>query len=115
MSGGISLGLQLDILKVLKMTMFSYEFSFKFENSSKAYLNFPQQNLLSSNDENDLNKNINLLIQNKKYDLGKFKSYLISEEIKSSQELKSKYNFFFFGVAFAIQCKGFLSSLLFIH
>lgn len=96
-SAGVSLALQADFLKILKMTLFSYDFNYELSSSYKIYLNFMQNDLREMVPGTAVVTEIGQLLKNREGDLTILAPYLISEEKKLAQTLEHKYNFLLLG------------------
>ena len=94
---GVSIGIQADFLKILKMTLLSYDFSYELATSYKIYLNFNQKNLREMQPASPVVLEIEQLLKNREGDLNILGPYVISEEKKISQSIQHKYNFLLFG------------------
>jgi len=96
-SAGISIGVQADFLKILRMTLLSYDFSYELTSSYKIYLNFMQSDLREMIPGDSVAVEIGQLLKNREGDLDVLAPYLISEEKKVSQAIEHKYNFLLLG------------------
>lgn len=96
-SAGVSVGIQADFLKILKMTLLSYDFSYELTSSYKIYLNFKQDVLSQVLPESPLGVEIQQLLKNREGDLSILAPYITSEEKKVAQRVQHKYNFLLFG------------------
>lgn len=98
-STGFSIGVQADFLKILRMTLLSYDFSYELASSYKIYLNFKQNDLREMLPGNPVEGEINQLLKNREGDLSVLAPYVISEEKRIAQTLNHKYNFLLLGGA----------------
>jgi hypothetical protein len=96
-TAGVDLALQADFLKILKLTLLSYDFSYSIDSSYKIYLNMPQAELAAMDIQNPVSMEIQQLLKNREGDLDILSPYLISEEKKISQTMSNKYNFLLLG------------------
>lgn len=94
---GISLGIQADFLKILRLTLLSYDFSYAIDSSYKVYLNISQNILETLNDENPISIEVNKILKNKTGNLETLSPFLISEEKKISKTTSHRYNFLLLG------------------
>ncbi len=94
---GISIGIQADFLKILRMTLLSYDFSYELTESYKIYLNFMQTDLREMIPGDAVAVEIGQLLKNREGDLDVLAPYLISEEKKKAQTIEHKYNFLLLG------------------
>jgi hypothetical protein len=96
---GFSLGIGADFLKILRMTLLSYDFSYELTESYKIYLNFRQSDLREMIPGDSVAVEIAQLLKNREGDLDVLAPYLISEEKKIAQSIEHKYNFLLMGGA----------------
>ncbi len=96
---GLSVGVQADFLKILRITLFSYEFSYELSSSYKIYLNIRQNDLREMVPGNPVAMEISQLLKNREGDLNILAPYVISEEKKIAQTVNHKYNFLLLGGA----------------
>ena len=96
-SAGISLGIQADFLKILRITLLSYDFSYELSESYKIYLNFNQFGLREMPPGSPVEMEICQLLKNREGDLDVLAPYVISEEKKIAQSIDHKYNFLLLG------------------
>ena len=96
-SAGISVGIQADFLKILKLTLLSYDFSYDLASSYKIYLNFNRNNLQSIPSDSPVVHEVSELLKNREGDLKILAPYIISEEKKIAQDIKNQYNFLLLG------------------
>ncbi|MGZ3808517.1 MAG: hypothetical protein ACXVCE_10550 [Bacteriovorax sp.] len=96
-SAGLSVGIQADFLKILRITLLSYDFSYELASSYKIYLNFRQNDLREMVPGNPVSVEIQQLLKNREGDLSVLAPYVISEEKKLAQTIEHKYNFLLLG------------------
>ncbi|MBC7429729.1 MAG: hypothetical protein H7336_14020 [Bacteriovorax sp.] len=96
-TAGVSLALQADFLKILRMTLLSYDFSYSLDSSYKVYLNMPQSDLAGMDVQSPVSMEIQQILKNREGDLDVLAPYIISEEKKISQTVSHKYNFLLLG------------------
>lgn len=96
-TAGASLAIQADFMKILKMTLLSYDFSYELESSYKIYLSLKQLELKEMTSENPVAKEIEVILRQKEADLKVLAPYIISEEKKIAQSISHKYNIFLLG------------------
>ncbi len=94
-TAGASLSIQADFLKILKMTLLSYDFSYELQSSYKIYLNMSQDALKLA--DVDLKNEMTSVLKNKEGNLLVLAPYLISEEKRISQTTNHKYNVLLIG------------------
>ena len=94
---GFNLAVQADFLKILRMTLLSYDFSYELESSYKIYLNINQEELVGLNAQAPIAMEISQILKNREGDLDVLAPYIISEEKRISQTIKHKYNFLLLG------------------
>ena len=96
-TAGVSLAIQADFLKILKMTLLSYDFSYEMQSSYKIYLNIGQNSLKEMNESSPVAMEIKEVLKNREGDLEILAPYVISEEKRISQTVAHKYNFLLIG------------------
>lgn len=96
-SVGVSVGIQADFLKILKITLLSYDFSYELSSSYKIYLKFKQYDIREMNPETPLAVEVEQLLKNREGDLDILAPYVISEEKKIAQAVHHRYNFLLLG------------------
>ena len=96
-TAGVSLALQADFLKILRLTLLSYDFSYELNSSYKVYLNMPQAVLAGVDGQNPVVMEVQQILKNREGDLDTLAPYIISEEKKISQAVSHKYNFLLLG------------------
>ncbi len=94
---GASLAVQADFLKLLRLTLLSYDFSYELESSYKIYMNINQLELVGLNAQSPLAMEVSQILKNREGDLDVLAPYIISEEKRISQTIKHKYNFLLIG------------------
>lgn len=94
---GVSVGIQADFLKILKMTLLSYDFSYELSSSYKIYLNMKQNVLGELIPESPLGMELQQVLKNREGDLDILAPYIISEEKRIAERVQHKYNFFLLG------------------
>lgn len=94
---GFNLAVQADFLKILRMTLLSYDFSYALESSYKMYLNINQLELVGLNAQSPVAMEISQILKNREGNLNVLAPYIISEEKRISQTIKHKYNFLLLG------------------
>jgi hypothetical protein len=96
-TAGVSLAIQADFLKILRMTLLSYDFSYEMESSYKIYLNVNQKDVLGVNADAPLATELQKVLKSREADLVVLAPYIISEEKRVSQAVSHKYNFLLLG------------------
>ena len=96
-TAGIALRVQADFLKILKMTLLSYDFSYELESSYKIFLNLKSRDLSEMSVQDPVAMELQQLLKNREGDLDILAPYIISEEKKKSQTLNHRYNFLLLG------------------
>lgn len=96
-SAGVSLAIQADFLKILRMTLLSYDFSYELQSSYKIYLNIAQGALKEMDEAHPVAMEIKEVLKNREGDLDILAPYVISEEKRISQAVNHKYNFLLIG------------------
>ncbi len=96
-TAGVSLAIQADFLKILRMTLLSYDFSYEMQSSYKIYLNVAQNSLKEMDEAGPVAMEIKEVLKNREGDLDILAPYVISEEKRISQTVAHKYNFLLIG------------------
>jgi hypothetical protein len=96
-TAGVSLAIQADFLKILKMTLLSYDFSYELESSYKMYLNVNQSDISGLSAQAPLALEIQKVLKNREGNLEVLAPYIISEEKRISQATQHRYNFLLLG------------------
>lgn len=94
---GVSVAVQAAFLKMIKLTLLSYDFEYEKESSYKIYTDFSINDLLEMDKKSPIVNEINQIIRNKEADLTILAPYIISEEKRISQSISHRYNFLIFG------------------
>lgn len=94
---GFNLAAQADFLKILRLTLLSYDFSYELKSSYKIYLNINQLELSGHNAELPIAMEIAKILKNREGNLDILAPYIISEEKRNSQTIQHKYNFLLLG------------------
>lgn len=96
-TAGVALSIQADFLKILRMTLLSYDFSYALESSYKIYLNINQNKLAAMPAMDAVGMEIQQILKNREGDLDILAPYILSEEKKISQTIAHRYNFLLLG------------------
>ena len=96
-TAGFNLAIQADFLKILRMTLLSYDFSYELDSSYKIYLNMNEEELIGLGAQSPVAMEITQILKNREGDLDVLAPYIISEEKRISQTIKHKYNFLLLG------------------
>jgi len=96
-TAGISMAIQADFLKILRLTLLSYDFSYTMDSSYKIYLNMKQNILVDMDAMNPVGMELKQILKGREGDLDILAPYLISEEKRVSQTINHKYNFLLLG------------------
>lgn len=96
-SAGVSFALQADFLKILRLTLLSYDFTYEMSSSYKVYLNMAQSELAAMDSQGPVSMELQQILKNREGDLDTLAPYLISEEKRISQAVTHKYNFLLLG------------------
>lgn len=94
---GFNLAVQADFLKILRMTLLSYDFSYELESSYKIYMNINQLDLVGLDAQAPVAMEISQILKNREGDLDVLAPFIISEEKRITQTIKHKYNFLLLG------------------
>jgi hypothetical protein len=79
---GVSLSLQADFLKLLRMTLLSYDFSYKLDSSYKIYTQFSMNEIKEMTNQNPVQNEIQAILKTNEPNLLILAPYIISEEKK---------------------------------
>lgn len=96
-SAGASFRIQADFLKILRMTLLSYDFNYQLDSSYKIYLNINQNELGEMSLQHPVAMELQQILKNREGDLDTLAPYLISEEKRKSQTISHRYNFLLLG------------------
>ena len=94
---GVSASIQADFLMLLRITLFSFDFSYKLSESNKVYLSLARQDLEKLRGNNPFSKNVMNLIKGRKYDLNVLANNIVSQETRKTEEINSKYSILIWG------------------
>jgi hypothetical protein len=96
-TAGVSMAIQADFLKILKMTLLSYDLSYELDSSYKINLSINQGDVSEWIPNAPVAIEVNQILKNKEGDLTILAPYVISEEKRISQLINQKYNFLLLG------------------
>lgn len=96
-TAGVAMAITADFLKILKMTLLSYDFSYELASSYKIYLNINQNALSEMPLQHPVAMEIQQLLKNREGDLETLAPFIISEEKRKSQSIAHRYNFLLLG------------------
>lgn len=88
---GVGLGVQLEFLRLLKLTLLSYDFTYSFDKSLKLYLDFKNRDLDLIENESLVGKEIRAILRTQDPKINVLKDFVVSEEKRESQLKRSKY------------------------
>lgn len=94
---GVSLSLQADFMKILKMTLMSYDFNYKLDSSYAIHTKLNMNEVLEMSKDNPVVDELSNIIKTKEPNLIVLAPYIISEEKKLSETVTHKYNFLLLG------------------
>ena len=94
---GINLKIQVDFLKILKMSLLSYDMSYELISSHKKYFEFNQDDLSEMNELNPVVNEIKNILKNKESNFDILFPYVISEEKKITQAIEHRYSLLLLG------------------
>lgn len=94
---GLSASIQADFLALLRITLFSFDFSYKLSESHKVYLSLARGDLEKLKGENTFATNVIKLIKGQKYDLNVLANHIVSQETRKTEDINSKYQVLIFG------------------
>jgi len=96
-TAGVSASVQLDFLNLLQISLLSYDFDYTLSESRKTYLSFYDKHIDDLYGDTALSHNIERLFHSKKVDLDILAPYIVSHEIRKTENMNSKYLVFLFG------------------
>lgn len=88
---GIGIGVQLEFLRLLKITLLSYDFTYNFDKSLKTYLDFKNKDLDLIVPESQISEEIRAMFRSQDPKIDILKPFLVSEEKRESILKRSKY------------------------
>ena len=94
---GLSASVQVDFLNLLRMTLLSYDFSYKYEQSLKYYLSFYESDIEELMQDSALYRAIRAMLWHRTPDLEALRYNVVSHERRETQIMTSKYMIFFLG------------------
>lgn len=88
---GIGIGIQAEFLRLLKLTLLSYDFTYSFDKSLKTYLDFRNKDLAQITPDSPVAEEIKAMLKNQDPKIDVLKPFLVSEEKRESVLKRSKY------------------------
>ncbi len=89
--------IQADFLKLLRMTLFSYDFTYSVEKSYKIFLKFKYEDLERIQDGSVVSRELQTLLRNQEPNVQNLAKYVVSEETRNTYLKKSKLGILLFG------------------
>ena len=93
---GVSAGLQVDFLELLKLTLLYFDFSRKYSESEKIYLSFNENDIEDIRRGGEVSDEIFHVLQGHRFNFDVLSPFLISRERRRSEKINSKYMVLFF-------------------
>lgn len=90
-SAGASATLQLDFLKLLKISLLSYDFSYSLTETNKTYLSFYEQDMESLKSDSELSNALDQLLKHRKANIDVLAPYVVSSEKRKEEQMESRY------------------------
>jgi hypothetical protein len=94
---GASASVQIEFLKLLQISLLSFDFDYELNESRKTYLSFYDKHIDDLYGDTAIADNIERLFHSKKINLDVLAPFIVSHEVRKSQNLKSKYLVLLFG------------------
>lgn len=88
---GVGIGIQAEFLRLLKLTLLSYDFTYSFDKSLKTYLDFRKKDLAAITSNSPVGEEIQAMLRSQDPKIDVLKPYLVSEEKRESILKRSKY------------------------
>lgn len=88
---GVRAALSIDFLKILRMTLLSYDFSYEYEHSYKTHLSFSSHEIERIKENQEMNSQIKKGVRYGELDIDYFRPNLLALEDSKKATLKSKY------------------------
>lgn len=88
---GIGIGIQAEFLRLLKLTLLSYDFTYSFDKSLKTYMDFKNKDLIHITNGSPLSEEIKAMLKSQDPKIDVLTPYLVSEEKRESVLKRSKY------------------------
>ncbi|ATH07659.1 hypothetical protein BIY24_06785 [Halobacteriovorax marinus] len=96
-SVGISASIGLEFLKLLRMTLLKYDFTYELEDSKKTYLSFYEQDYERLKKDSYYAAQVDRILKFRKSDLYVLKDNIVSLEQRKTEKKESKYSLLFWG------------------
>lgn len=96
-SAGLSASVQVDFLNLLRMTLLSYDFTYRYEQSLKYYLSFYEADIEELMQDSALYRAVRAMLWHRTPDLQALRYNVVSHERRESEIMNSKYMIFFLG------------------
>lgn len=94
---GLSASIQADFMQLLRITLFSFDFSYKMTESKKVYLSLSRPDIEKLKGENTFATNVMKLVKGQDYDVRVLAENIISHETRKTEDMNSKYMVLIFG------------------
>lgn len=96
-SVGISASIGVEFLKLLRITLLKYDFSYKLEESRKTYLSFYESDYEKLKKDTYYAKQVKRILKGQKADLMSLKRNIVSLEQRKTEQKNSKYGILLWG------------------
>lgn len=93
---GAHLSLQYDFFNLLKVSLLSYDLDYEFSESSKLYLSLFNQDLAQLKEKSARTSELKKILKGS-HSVRLWQDNIVSQEMRSSQNLNSKFSFFLLG------------------
>lgn len=94
---GISAAVQADFLNLLRITLLSYDFSYKFLEAYKTNISFREQDLAHLTSDGEIGQEVNKVLRGGKGNVDVLAPFIVSEESRIDQMKKSRFLIFLLG------------------
>lgn len=94
---GLSATVQADFLNLLRITLFSYDLSYKFLDAYKTNISFREQDMSHLTGNGQIGSEINKVLRGGKANVDVLSSFVVSEENRIEQMKKSRFLLFILG------------------
>ncbi|OUR97171.1 hypothetical protein A9Q84_12660 [Halobacteriovorax marinus] len=96
-SVGVSASISAEFLKLLRVTLFKYDFTYKLEESKKTYLSFYESDYEKLKSDSYYAAQVDRILKGRKADLHTLKNNIVSLEQRKTEQKSSKYNILLWG------------------
>lgn len=94
---GVSVSLEAEFLKFLRLTLFSYDFTYKYEESNKTYLSFHEEDLETIRGNSVVGEELSKMVKGKSFDPRAFAGFTVNHEQRQLERQSSRYMVLLYG------------------